>query len=135
MAKTTQTTETIETTQLTPADALRNGWLAYLGLYGAAYERVKPLTEKTAGIFEELIVKGEKVEANAQDAAEDVRTRANSFYGDNFAGIRKFFPEFVAKSSRVDDLEAEIEALNKKVAALTKKPATKRTSKTAEKAA
>ena len=135
MAKKTETTEGNETTQLTPAEALRNGWLAYLGLYGAAYERVKPLTEKTAGIVEDLIAKGEKVEANAQDVAEDVRARTNGVYGENFARVRKYFPSFVTKADRVDELEAEVEALNKKVAALTKKPAAKRATKTAAKAA
>ncbi len=128
-------TETTETTERMPAEILRNGWLAYLGLYGAAYERVKPLTEKTAGIFEDLIAKGEKVEANAQDVAEDVRARTNGVYGDSVARVRKFFPSFVAKAGRVDELEAEVEALNKKVAALTKKPAAKRTTKTTSKAA
>lgn len=131
MAKKTETPEVNETTQLTPAEALRNGWLAYLGLYGAAYERVKPLTAKTAGIFENLIAKGEKVEANAQDVAEDVRARTNDLYGDSFAGIKKFLPEFVGKNDRVDELEAELEALSKKVAALTKKPAAKRATKAA----
>ena len=109
--------------------------LAYLGLYGAAYERVKPLTEKTVGIVEDLIAKGEKVEANAQDVAEDVRARTTDVYGDSFARVRKFFPSFETKADRVDELEAEVEALNKKVAALTKKPAAKRTKKTAAKAA
>ena len=115
-----------ETTEKTPAEMIRNGWLAYLGLYGAAFERVKPYTEKTLGLYEDLIAKGEKVEADAQEIAGDMRTRANDFYGQGFGRVRKFLPEFVAKNDRVEELEAEVAALNKKVAALTKKPAAKR---------
>ena len=124
MAKTT------ETTQVTPAEMLRKGWLAYLGLYGAAYERVKPVTEKYVGVFEDLIAKGETVETNAQEVAETVRERASGFYGEGISRVRNFVPS-PAKAGRVQELEAEIEELNKKVAALTKKPATKKTTKAA----
>lgn len=124
-----------ETVQITPAEALRKGWLAYLGLYGAAYERVKPLTAKAAETFEGLIVKGEKVEDEAQEIVDTVRDRATGFYGEGFARVRKFVPSIVSKNSRVEELEAEIEVLNKKVAALTKKPAAKRTTKSRAKKA
>jgi|GEM_PF-2783733 len=124
-----------ETAQVTPAEALRKGWLAYLGLYGAAYERVKPLTAKAGETIEQLIAKGETVETNAQEAAEDARERAANFYGEGVTRVRRFMPEFVTRTDRVDELEAEIAALNKKVTALTKKPAVKRTTKTSAKAA
>ncbi len=115
-------TEQVETTPITPKEVLRKGWLAYLGLYGAAYERVKPLTTKANETLEQLITKGEAVETNAQEVAGDVRERANSFYGKGATRVRKFIPEFVTSAERVDELEAEIAALNKKVAELTGEP-------------
>ena len=127
MAKKTETQAT------TPAEVLRKGWLAYLGIYGAAFERVKPLTGKYADVFEGLIEKGEAVEKNAQEVAETVRERATDFYGEGFSRVRNFVPS-VARKNRVEELEAEIEALNKKVASLSKTPA-KRTRKTAAKKA
>lgn len=118
-----------ETAKITPAEAVRKGWLAYLGLYGAAFERVKPMTEKYADVFETLVAKGANVEANAQEVAETVRERATGIYGENVERFRKFVPSVVARKSRVEELEAEVEALNKKVEALTKKPAAKRATK------
>ncbi len=115
-------TEQVETTPITPKEVLRKGWLAYLGLYGAAYERVKPLTNKAGETIEQLIVKGETVETNAQEVVGDVRERANSFYGKGASRVRRYMPEFVAGAERVDELEAEIAALSKKVAELTGEP-------------
>ncbi len=120
-----------ENVQITPAEALRKGWLAYLGLYGAAYERVKPLTTKAGETLEQLIAKGEVVETNAQEVAGDVRERATNLYGESFTNVRRFVPSFVGRADRVEELEAELAALNKKVAALTKKSAAKRTTKKA----
>lgn len=125
-----------ETTQLTPAEVLRKGWLAYLGVYGAAFDRVKPLiTDKPADILEDLIAKGEKVEATAQDVAEDVRERASDFYGEGMDRVREYMPSMNKGSSRVEELEAEIAVLTKKVATLSKKPAAKRATKTRAKKA
>jgi len=124
-----------ETIQIKPAAVLRNGWLAYLGLYGAAFERVKPLTSKYADALEGLIAKGEDVEANAQDVVEDVRERATDFYGEGVNRVRRFLPGAISDTGRIEELEAEIDALNKKVAAMTKKPAAKRTTKSRAKAA
>ena len=119
-----------EIEQLTPAEMLRKGWLAYLGLYGAAYERVKPFTTKYADVFEDLVEKGETVETTAQEAAGTVRERATGIYGQSVERVKNFVPT-AESTSRVEDLEAEIAALNKKVTALSKKPAAKRTTKAA----
>ncbi|MEO1251913.1 MAG: hypothetical protein AAFW81_06165 [Pseudomonadota bacterium] len=121
-------------TALTPAEALRKGWLAYIGLYGVAFERAKPYGEKAMDAFETLVAKGETVEGHAQDVVESVRERANDAAGPRFERIRKFIPTLptpVSNKARVEELEAEIEALNKKVASLTKKPAAKRSTKKA----
>ncbi|GJL95119.1 MAG: hypothetical protein DHS20C05_15240 [Hyphococcus sp.] len=129
MAKETQTEDQNETLEITPKEVLRKGWLAYLGLYGAAYERVKPYTAKANSTLEDLIAKGETVETNAQEVVGDVRERANSFYGKRASKVRSFMPSFMNRNDRVEELEVEIAALNKKVAALTKKPAAKRATK------
>ncbi len=119
----------------TPAEVLRKGWLAYLGLYGAAYERVKPLTAKAGDAFEGLVAKGETVETGAQELAGGVRARAQGFYGDGVARVRSVMPKLGGGRARVDELEAEVAALNKKIASLTKKPAAKRKAKARAKAA
>lgn len=128
MAKKTVKIET------TPAEVLRKGWLAYLGLYGAAYERVKPLTAKAGLAFEDLVAKGETVETGAQELAGDIRVRAEGVYGDGLARVRNVMPKLGGERARVEELEAEVAALNKKIASLTKKPA-KRAAKTRAKAA
>jgi len=120
-----------ETIEMTPAEMLRKGWLAYLGLYGAAYERVKPLTTKAGAALEDLIAKGETVETGAQEIATDVKTRAQGVYGDGVARVRKYMPKFGGEAARVEELEAEVAALNKKVSALTKKTPAKRAAKAA----
>ena len=120
------------TEQLTPREAIRKGWLAYLGVYGAAYERAEAiLTGKGAEIFEDFVSKGEKVEDRAQDAIADMRERANEMYGERFDGFRRFFPQNKASKGRVEELEAEVAALNKKIATLTKKKTAKRSAKKA----
>ncbi len=131
-------------TALNPRDAIRKGWLAYLGVYGAAYERAEAiLTGKGVDIFDEFVEKGEEVETRAQDAFADMRERAHEVYGErlNFDRFRKILPLNNAGKGRVEELEAEIAALNKKVATLTKtkkrsaKRPTKRSTKAAKKAA
>ena len=121
-----------------PVEVVRNGWLAYLGLYGAAYERVKPrfenLGDKTADLFGELVEKGETIEASAQGRFSDVRERANGFYGNGFEKVRDFMPKFQG-DERVEELEEEIEALNKQIAMLSKKTTAKKaTRKTTKRA-
>jgi len=132
-------TKKTENTQIKPVEALRNGWLAYLGVYGVAIDRIRPqfenLPEKTNDLYDDLIAKGEEVETKAQDIAEDVRERVSDFYDDRFSNVSRFLPNGVGGTSRIDELEAEIKTLNKKIAALTKKTAAKRTTKSRAKKA
>ena len=121
-----------------PVEVIRNGWLAYIGLYGTAYERVKPrfenLGEKTADLFGELVEKGETIEATAQDHFADARERATGIYGNSFEKVRDFMPK-MASNDRVQELEDEIDALNKKIATLSKKTAAKKTARKTTKSA
>lgn len=125
----------VQVKEITASEALRKSWLAYLGFYGAAYERVKPLTAKAGETIDSLIAKGESIETSVQDAVRNMRERAANVYGDGFARMRRFLPAALTQKGRVEDLEAEVAALNKKVAALTKKPAAKRSAKPRAKAA
>lgn len=115
----------VETKELNAVEAIRQGWLAYLGVYGVAYERAKPalekLTKNYANIFGDLVQKGEEVEATAKEQIVDARDRAKGFYG---AGVEKFravLPVRGAANDRVKELEAEVETLTKKLAAQAKK--------------
>jgi polyhydroxyalkanoate synthesis regulator phasin len=120
------------------SETLRKGWLAYLGVYGAAFERLQPrleeANEKTAGLVDMLITKGETVEATAQETIEDIRSRATETYGTGMDRVRKMIPNMPVvgnDNARVAELEEEIAALNKKVTSLTKKVATQSTKKPA----
>ncbi len=106
-------------------ETLRAGWLAYLGIYGAAFERIQPRFEKlnasTGDIFSELVAKGEALEATAQETIEDVRVRAEETYGTRMTKIRSLFPVAGNDNTDVAELQAEIEALNKQVTSLKRK--------------
>ncbi|HNS86144.1 MAG TPA: hypothetical protein PKH09_04510 [Parvularculaceae bacterium] len=121
----TKRKETVEATELNAVEAIRKGWLAYLGAYGLAFERAKPaianLKTKYAELFGDLVEKGEEVEATAKEQMVDVRDRAKGVYGAGFEKVRAFIPARAA-NDRVKELEAEVEALTKKLEA-AKKPA------------
>lgn len=131
MAKTTKTTKR---TLKTPA-ALRKGLRAYVGVYGAAYERALPVFEKITKNYDEFATKGEKLENVASSYAKDLRTKAKTRLETRAAKIRAFFPK--AANDRVAELEAEIVKLNKKLAAKAKaapKKTAKRVTKVTKKA-
>lgn len=113
--------KTVETKDLNAVEALRQGWLAYLGLYGVVYDRAKPaiekLTKNYAGIFGDLVQKGEEVEATAKEQIVDARDRAKGIYGAGFEKFRDILPIRGAANDRVKELEAEVETLTKKLAA------------------
>ncbi|MGE0182774.1 MAG: hypothetical protein AB7F91_07895 [Parvularculaceae bacterium] len=125
----TKRKQTVETIEVNAAEAIRKGWLAYLGAYGLAFERAKPalatIKEKYAEIFGDLVEKGEEVEATAKEQMVDVRDRAKGVYG---AGVEKFraIMPVRAANDRVKELEAEVEALTKKLEAAKKPARTKR---------
>ncbi|MCB2097579.1 MAG: hypothetical protein KDE05_08105 [Parvularculaceae bacterium] len=125
----TKRKQTVETVEVNAAEAIRKGWLAYLGAYGLAFERAKPalatIKEKYAEIFGDLVEKGEEVEATAKEQMVDVRDRAKGVYG---AGVEKFraIMPVRAANDRVKELEAEVEALTKKLEAAKKPARTKR---------
>lgn len=124
-----KTRKTAEIRDLSAAEALRQGWLAYLGVYGLAYERAKPaiekLTKNYAGIFSDLVEKGVEIEATAKEQIVDARERAEGLYGAGIEKVRSVLP-IRAANGRVKELEAEVASLTKKLAAQAKAPAARK---------
>ncbi|MEM7729617.1 MAG: hypothetical protein AAF311_10125 [Pseudomonadota bacterium] len=136
MAKAKTTTKTAKakkaeastlTTTLRPA--LRKASLAYVGLYGLAYERAQFRADqlKTASgtLFDTLVKKGEVLETKGLELTKDAREKATELVEDSVETARNIVP-FGGRDNRVEELEAEVAALNKKIAALSKKASTPR---------
>lgn len=110
--------------EFTPREALRRGWLAYLGAYGVAFDRAKPvfakLTERYSELFGEFVEKGEEIEATAKEQLVDARDRAKSLYGAGFEKLQGFVPALAA-NDRLEDVAVEAKKTVKKVAAKARK--------------
>ncbi len=110
--------------EFTPREALRRGWLAYIGAYGVAYERAKPvfakLTERYSELFGEFVEKGEKIEATAKEQIVDARDRARSLTSAGFEKLQGFVPAFAA-NDRAEDVAVEAKKTVKKAAAKARK--------------
>ena len=144
-AKTTKKTtkkSKVEVKTNTAVNTLRKGALAYVGLYGAAYEAAKTRFETarnaTDGLFDSLVEKGENIEAAAVVIAKGAQVKATETFTTSTDKVRAVLP--TASNDRVEELESEIAKLNKKIAAMAKKKtavkkAPVKTQKTAPKAA
>lgn len=134
-----KTAKAKEIRTLTPAEAVRNGWLAYLGLYGVALERVKPtiaaIGEKYTDVFGDLVAKGETVETTAIERIQDARDRVEGLYEAAIEKARVVVPFVRPQTAKVKSLEAEIDALNAKIASLSKSTTAKAPRARAKKAA
>jgi len=126
--KTTKATKTAEKETLKATALLRKGVLAYVGLHGAAYERAKFRFEQvrgaTDGLFDTFVEKGEELEAKATIFAKDAQEKATETFADTTAKVKSVLP--TASNDRVEELEAEIKSLNKKISGLAKKAAPKK---------
>jgi len=131
MAK--KTTKTTKYTFKTPA-AVQKGFRAYVGMFGAAYERAVPVFEKAAKNYDDYAARGEKLETSANSFVKDARKNVTEFASKRYemraAKVRAFFPK--AANDRVVELEAEIAKLNKKIVTPAKKMAKKTPKKTAK---
>lgn len=131
MAKTKATKTTkkaakvTETNTLKATAMLRKGTMAYIGLYGAAFERAQmrfnQVRTATDGLFGELVVKGEEIEAKATVLAKGAQIKATEQYTETSGKIRSVLPK--ASNDRVSELEAEVAKLNKKIVTMGKKAA------------
>ena len=143
--KATKTAKKVETKTFNAVETLRKGALAYVGLHGMAFERAQArynqLRETTDGLFDTLVERGEKIEAQANDAFKGTRETVAKRYAEGSEKVRAVLP--TAAKSRVAELEDEIASLNKKIVSMSKKArpskaaakAKMKTTKTAKKAA
>lgn len=102
---------------------LRKGVLAYVGMYGAAYERAQlrftQARKATDGLFETFVEKGEEIETQANEYFKGTQSAVVKTYEENAKKVRAILP--ASANDRVEELEAEIAALNKKIVAVAKK--------------
>jgi len=119
-------TKAAETNTLKARAFVRKGALAYVGLYGAAYERAQlrwnQLRTSTDGLFDTLVVKGEEIESKAGVVFKTTQTKVTERFEEGTEKVRSILP--VSANDRVEEMEAEIKALNKKIVALGKKAKT-----------
>ncbi len=152
MTKTAKTTKKAETTKTslvsnlktnlkTPA-IVRKGFRAYVGMFGAAYEAAQPVFEKAVKNYDDYAARGEKLETLATTYAKDTRKSVTEFAKARFEKRRKQLRAIVpgaapqghslhSANDRVQELEAEIAKLNKKIASKAKTAAKKVTKKAA----
>ena len=128
------TTEAVEATESRIAKArvfARKGALAYVGLYGAAYERAQKrwgqLKTSTDGLFDQLVERGEDIEAKATESFKGTRAKVTERFEEGTEKVKSYLP--ASANDRVEELQAEIEALNKKIVAMGKKATTAAKSK------
>ncbi|MEQ9518390.1 MAG: phasin family protein [Parvibaculum sp.] len=118
----------------------RDIWLAGLGFYGRLFDetsaRVGGARAEANKLFDELVDRGAAVEKDTRKALKDVRFDTNGSVEERIKKLRDSLPELPKfpempelgqfsqitpfKSARVRELEAEIEALTKKVNALSR---------------
>lgn len=126
-AKATKTAEKVAAKTETQAEKatamLRKGVLAYVGMYGAAYERAQTrfneAREATDGLFDTLVEKGEEIETQATEYFKDTQSKVSKRYEENAKKVRSILP--TSANDRVEELEAEIASLNKKIVSISKK--------------
>lgn len=115
--------EATETNATKATALLRKGVLAYVGMYGAAYERAQErytqARKATDEMFDTFVEKGEEIEAQASEYFKDTQEKVTKTYEDNVKKVRSVLP--ASANDRVEELEAEIAALNKKIVSVGKK--------------
>jgi len=133
-------TETLETKTFTPVKntilAVRRTRRAYFGLHVAAFEQAQigftKARELTDGLFEDLVSKGETLEAKASVAFKGTQVKMIEGYNETTETVRDLLP---TSSSRVEQLEAEVAELTAVLKTLDKPAKKKAVKKAASKKA
>ena len=123
-------TKTLETRTFTPVKntilAMRRTRRAYFGLHVAAFEQAQigfaKARELTDGLFEELVAKGEIIEAKAGATFKGTQAKMIESYNDTTETVRDMLP---SSSNRVEELETEVAQLTATLKKLSK-PAAKK---------
>ena len=128
--------EATETFVLKARDMAAKGARAYVGLFGLAYDRAAKrfakLTEGSDELFGDLVKRGEVIERQALVAANDAKGRVVKLYAEGSEKVREALP--ARGGERVEELEAQVEKLSKKIKALNAKSDAKVTKTTTKKA-
>jgi len=123
-------------------ETARRIWLAGVGAYGRAFteaqEALKDVTGKTSGVFDDLVQKGEIIEAAVSSKRKDLMKKAGvpGFdMEDRIAKMRSRLSRGEAADADVSDVEARLDAMDAKLDKIlkllskpTKTATTKRTS-------
>jgi polyhydroxyalkanoate synthesis regulator phasin len=117
----------------TAEDMARKVWLAGLGAYGKGYEEVKgrfeALSTDSNKLFEELVVKGQKLETEGKGKVEEVKTKVaeKTEIETRIETVRtKLGFNNTDTDQKIEELSAKIDALTTAVAKLAAKPAVKK---------
>jgi polyhydroxyalkanoate synthesis regulator phasin len=117
----------------TAEDMARKVWLAGLGAYGKGYEEVKgrfeALSTDSNKLFDELVVKGEKLETEGKGKVKEVTTKvaAKTEIETRIETVRtKLGFNNTDSDNKIEELSNKIDALTAAVAKLATKPATKK---------
>jgi polyhydroxyalkanoate synthesis regulator phasin len=117
----------------TAEDMARKVWLAGLGAYGKGYEEVKgrfeALSTDSNKLFDELVVKGEKLETEGKGKVKEVTTKvaAKTEIETRIETVRtKLGFNNTDSDNKIEELSNKIDALTAAVAKLSTKPATKK---------
>lgn len=123
-------TQTLETKTFTPVKntilAVRRTRRAYLGLHVAAFEQAQlgftKARKHTDGLFEDLVARGELLEAKVGVSLKSTQVKMIEGYNDTAETVRDMLP---SSGTRVEELEAEVASLTATLKSLDK-PATKK---------
>jgi polyhydroxyalkanoate synthesis regulator phasin len=117
----------------TAEEIARKVWLAGLGAYGKGYEEVlgrfEVLSVNSNKLFDELVVKGEKLETEGKSKVKDVQTKVavKTEIETRIETVRtKLGMNSTDREQKIEDLNTKIDALTAAVAKLTAKPAAKK---------
>ncbi|WP_371194401.1 phasin family protein [Glaciecola sp. SC05] len=122
----------IKETATTAEEMARKVWLAGLGAYGKGYEeltgRIEALSTDSNKFFDELVAKGEKLEAEGKVKVGEVKNDvvAKTDFESRIQSVRgKLGLNNQDNDQKIEELSAKIDALTAAVAKLSAAPATK----------
>ena len=125
--------EMIKEKAATAEEMARKVWLAGIGAYGKGYEEVigrfEALSTDSNKLFEELVLKGEKLETEGKGRVKEVQTKvaAKTEIETRIETVRtKLGLNTTDADQKIEALSAKIDALTAAVAKLAAKPATQK---------
>ena len=124
------TEDRIKETTANAEEMARKVWLAGLGAYGKSYEefkgRIESLSTDSNKLFDELVAKGQKLEAQGKSKVEEVKNKVAS-KTDIESRIKQVRTKLgftnTDSEQQVEELSAKIDALTAVVAKLAAKKA------------